>query len=254
MNWFSRFLESILLTGQVVLRLFHGRLYRRNTVEQLSLVGTESLLVVLITALVISGVFTIQVAREFINFGASSAIGGVLALALAREMTPVLTAVVVAGRVGSAFAAELGTMEVTEQIDALRVLRTNPVEYLVVPRVIACALMVPILTVISLITGILGGLLICVSRYGLTASSFLNSAQNFLAGSDLIFSVIKAFVFGVAIAIIGCSWGLTTTGGAKGVGRSTTAAVVTALLTIFIANFFMSWLFFPGTGSSVNML
>ena len=145
--WFQRLFSSILLAGQVVLYLLKGRLYHRNTVDQMSLVGTESVGVVLITALVISGVFTIQVAREFINFGAASAIGGVLALALAREMTPVLTAVVVAGRVGSAFAAELGTMEVTEQVDALKVLRTNPVEYLVVPRVLACAMMMPILTI-----------------------------------------------------------------------------------------------------------
>ncbi|MGK7911577.1 MAG: MlaE family lipid ABC transporter permease subunit [Synechococcus sp.] len=252
--WFRRLFSSILLAGQVVLYLLKGRLYHRNTVDQMSLVGTESLGVVIITALVISGVFTIQVAREFINFGAASAIGGVLALALAREMTPVLTAVVVAGRVGSAFAAELGTMEVTEQVDALKVLRTNPVEYLVVPRVLACAMMMPILTILALIAGIMGGLIICVAYYGLTTSAFMNSARNFLAGSDIIICCVKALVFGVAIAIIGCGWGLTTTGGAKGVGRSTTAAVVTSLLCIFVANFVLSFFFFQGAGGAFNTL
>ena len=228
--------------------LLRGRIYRRNALEQMSIVGTESLGVVLLTSVVIAGVFTIQVAREFINFGASTAIGGVLSLALAREMTPVMTAVVIAGRVGSAFAAELGTMEVSEQIDALRVLRTNPVEYLVVPRVLACSIMLPILTLMSLVMGMAGGLFICINRYNLSANTFLDSAQTFLAGSDILACGIKAVVFGALIAIIGCSWGLTTTGGAKGVGQSTTAAVVTALLGIFIANFFLSLLFFQGTG------
>ena len=252
--WFKRLFSSILLAGQVVLYLLKGRLYRRNTIDQMSMVGTESVGVVAITAVVISGVFTIQVAREFINFGAASAIGGVLALALAREMTPILTAVVVAGRVGSAFAAELGTMEVTEQVDALKVLRTNPVEYLVIPRVLACAMMVPILTVLALIIGIAGGLMICITYYGLTTSIFMNSARNFLAGSDIIICCFKAFVFGVAIAIIGCGWGLTTTGGAKGVGKSTTAAVVTSLLCIFVANFLLSFLFFQGAGTASSSL
>ncbi len=254
MRWFQRLLQALLLGGQVIVSVLRGRLYRRNTFEQLTAVGTDSLGIVLLTAVVISGVFTIQVAREFISFGASSAIGGVLSLALAREMTPVITAVVLAGRVGSAFAAELGTMEVSEQVDALRVLRTEPVEYLVVPRVFACCLMTPVLTVLSLIVGIIGGLVVCVSLYGLNATMFLSSAQNFLTTADLLASLLKSLVFGALIAVIGCNWGLTTTGGAKGVGRSTTAAVVTALLSIFVTNFFMSWLFFQGTGSALSNL
>jgi phospholipid/cholesterol/gamma-HCH transport system permease protein len=194
-------------------------------------------------------VFTIQVAREFIFFGAGSFVGGVLSLALTRELAPVLTAVVVAGRVGSAFAAEIGTMRVTEQIDALYILKTDPIDYLVIPRVIACSLMLPLLTIISLVTGLLGGLLISDSLYGISYSLFLQSAQNFLETWDLISSMLKSLIFGILIAIIGCSWGLTTTGGAKGVGQSTTTAVVTSLLAIFVANFFLSWLMFQGTGN-----
>ncbi|MBD2540979.1 MlaE family lipid ABC transporter permease subunit, partial [Coleofasciculus sp. FACHB-SPT36] len=196
-------------------------------------------------------VFTIQVAREFVNLGAGSAVGGVLALSLCRELGPVLTAVILAGRVGSAFAAEIGTMRVTEQIDALYMLKTDPIDYLVIPRAIACCLMLPVLTILSILTGMAGGLLIARNLYGIAPNVFLESARNFLQVWDLCSALIKAFFFGALIAVIGCSWGLTTTGGAKGVGQSTTTAVVTALLAIFISNFFLSWLMFQGTGSAV---
>jgi phospholipid/cholesterol/gamma-HCH transport system permease protein len=141
-------------------------------------------------------------------------------------------------------------MRVTEQIDALYILKTDPIDYLVIPRVIACSLMLPLLTIISLVTGLLGGLFISDSLYGISYSLFLQSAQNFLETWDLISSMLKSLIFGVLIAIIGCSWGLTTTGGAKGVGQSTTTAVVTSLLAIFVANFFLSWLMFQGTGNA----
>ncbi len=234
-----------------MVHLLTGKIHRRNTLDQMALVGPASLLIALVTAGFVGMVFTIQVSREFINLGAGSAVGGVLALALCRELAPVLTAVVLAGRVGSAFAAELGTMQVTEQIDALYVLKTDPIDYLVIPRVIACCLMLPILTVLSLLTGLGGGLLIATSLYGISQTTFLDSVQNFLSVWDLCSAPIKGVVFGALIAIIGCSWGLTTTGGAKGVGQSTTTAVVTSLLAIFISNFFLSWVMFQGMGSAV---
>jgi phospholipid/cholesterol/gamma-HCH transport system permease protein len=246
--WFQRLSAAGLLAGQVFLHLLRARIHRRNTLDQMIIVGPESLTIALITAAFVGMVFTIQVAREFIFFGAGSYVGGVLSLALTRELAPVLTAVVVAGRVGSAFAAEIGTMRVTEQIDALYMLKTDPIDYLVIPRVLACSLMLPVLTMISLVTGLLGGLLISDSLYGISYTLFLQSAQNFLEVWDIISSMIKSIMFGVLIAVIGCSWGLTTTGGAKGVGQSTTTAVVTSLLAIFIANFFLSWLMFQGTG------
>ncbi|MDA0266834.1 MAG: MlaE family lipid ABC transporter permease subunit [Cyanobacteria bacterium] len=250
-QWSRRLLAAILLGGQVVMHLISRPLHRRNTIEQMAAVGPESLLIALLTASFVGMVFTIQVTREFINFGASTAVGGVLALTLARELAPVLTAVILAGRVGSAFAAEIGTMKVTEQIDALQILKTDPVDYLVIPRVVACALMLPVLTLLSFLTGMGGGLLIATNLYGISQTVFLTSAQNFLSIWDLISAIIKAFIFGLLIAVIGTSWGLTTTGGAKGVGQSTTTAVVTALLAIFISNFFLSWLMFQGTDSAV---
>lgn len=250
--WLQRLLAAAFLAGQVLLHLLKGKIHRRNTIEQMATVGPESLMIAMLTATVIGMVFTIQTAREFLNFGAGSAVGGVLALALTRELAPVMTGVVLAGRVGSAFAAELGTMRVTEQIDALYMLKTDPIDYLVIPRVIACFLMLPILTILAIIFGMAGGLLVTTTFFGnsITQSMFLDSASDLLSIWDLCAAAFKAFCFGTLIAVIGCSWGLTTTGGAKGVGQSTTTAVVTALLAIFIANFFLTWLMFQGTGSS----
>ena len=250
-RWTSRLVAAIFLGGQVMVHLLTKKIHYRNTLDQMMMVGPASLMIALITAAFVGMVFTIQVAREFISLGAGSAVGGVLALALCRELAPVLTAVVLAGRVGSAFAAELGTMRVTEQIDALYMLKTDPIDYLVIPRVIACCLMLPMLTVFSLLTGLAGGLLISTTLYGISQSVFLDSIQSFLSFWDLCSAPIKGFFFGALIAVIGSSWGLTTTGGAKGVGQSTTTAVVTSLLAIFISNFFLSWVMFQGTGSAV---
>lgn len=246
--WSQRSLAAAFLGGQVLIHLLNGKIHRRNTIEQLDAVGPESLLIVLITAGTIGAVFTVQVAREFISFGASGAVGGVLAIALSRELAPIVTAVVLAGRVGSAFAAEIGTMRVSEQIDALYMLKTDPIDYLVIPRVIACCFMMPILTILGLMVGLIGGMFLATTSYGISQSAFLDSVRSFLEISDLLSAMLKALIFGALIAIIGCSWGLTTTGGAKGVGQSTTAAVVTALLAIFITNFFLSWIMFQGVG------
>ncbi len=246
-----RLVNALFLAGQILVHILSGRIHRHNLLEQMAFVGPSSLVISLITAAFVGMVFTIQVAREFIYFGATTAVGGVLAIALARELAPVLTAVVVAGRVGSAFAAEIGTMRVTEQIDALQMLKTDPVDYLVTPRVVACSLMLPILTIFSLLMGMAGGLFIADTLYDISRRIFLESIKNFLQPWDLMAALLKSAVFGALIAIIGCNWGLTTTGGAKGVGQSTTAAVVISLLAIFIANFFLSWLMFQGTGSVV---
>lgn len=243
-KWSRRLTAAAFLGGQSLVHLFGGKIHRRNTLEQLTIVGPESLAIILITAATIGMVFTVEVAAEFLRFGVGSAVGGVLALALGREMAPLITAVVLAGRVGSAFAAEIGTMQVTEQIDALYMLKTDPIDYLVIPRVIACCVMTPVLTLLSFVTGMLGGLLLSDWIYNISNAVFLDSARTLLRPYDLICSLIKGLVFGWLIATIGCSWGLTTTGGAKGVGQSTTTAVVTALLLIFISNFLLSWLMF----------
>ncbi len=253
-SWGKRCWQAVLLTGQAIFLLLTRPLDRRQTLEQMMSVGPASLVIALITAAVIGMIFTIQVAREFLALGAGSAVGGILAIALSRELCPIMMAVVVAGRVGSAFAAEIGTMRVSEQIDALYMLKTNPVEYLVLPRLLACCLMVPMLSILALFTGLAGGLIIAQAFYGIAYTVFLDSIKEFLTVWDILSGPIKGIVFGGLIAIIGCNWGLTTKGGAKGVGQSTTAAVVTSFLAIFVANFLLTWIMFRGAGQGASLI
>jgi phospholipid/cholesterol/gamma-HCH transport system permease protein len=247
-SWLRRSGMAVLLVGRTIYCLLNRRPDWGVTLEQMMEAGPASLVIALITAAIIGMIFTIQVAREFQALGAGSLVGGILALALGRELCPIMMAIVVAGRVGSAFAAELGTMRVSEQIDALYMLKTDPVEYLVMPRLIACCIMVPALTVLGLVMGLGAGMFIAQSLYGIASSVFLDSIRQFLQIWDIVCGPLKGLVFGFLIAIIGCNWGLTTDGGAKGVGQSTTAAVVTTLLAIFVANFILSWIMFQGSG------
>jgi phospholipid/cholesterol/gamma-HCH transport system permease protein len=251
-RWFQRFLVTLFLGGQVLLRLLQGKIDRRKIMEHLVTVGLDSLRSVLLIAFFAGMIFTVQSARELLRFGAVGAVGGAFAVAFCRELAPVLTAGVVAGQVGSAFAAEIGEMQVTEQIDALYMLRTNPVDYLVVPRVIACCVMLPILAIFSVAVGILGGLFVAVNFYELEPSVFLESVRTFLGPWDLVTVAIKSFIFGLIIALVGCGWGLTTTGGGKGVGQAATAAVVTSWVFIFVADFFLSLLMFHELGITRN--
>ncbi len=253
-SWLQRSWAAVLLLGRTLFCLLTRKIDVRNSIKQLMFVGPASLVIAMITAAVIGMIFTIQVAREFLALGAGSAVGGILAIALSRELSPIMMAVVVAGRVGSAFAAEIGTMRVTDQIDALYMLKTDPVEYLVVPRLIACCVMVPILSILALMIGLLGGLIIAQGVYNIASTVFLDSIRTFLGVWDVFAGPIKGIIFGILIAIIGCNWGLTTRGGAKGVGQSTTAAVVTSLLAIFVSNFILSWIMFKGSGSGASLI
>jgi phospholipid/cholesterol/gamma-HCH transport system permease protein len=248
-RWFQRFLVTLFLGGQVLLRILQGKIDRRKIMEHLVTVGLDSLGSVLLIAFFGGMVFTFQLARELIRFGAVGAVGGTFAVAFCGELAPLLTAGVVAGQVGSAFAAEIGEMQVTEQIDALYMLRTNPIDYLVVPRVIACCIMLPILTIFSVAVGILGGLFVAVNFYELEPSVFLESVRTFLGPWDLVTVAIKSFIFGLIIALVGCGWGLTTAGGGKGVGQAATAAVVTSWVFIFVADLFISLLMFHELGT-----
>jgi phospholipid/cholesterol/gamma-HCH transport system permease protein len=245
----KRFLMAILLGGQIPVRLFTGKLYYRNVLEHMFAAGPQSLNPVLMTNFFAGMIFTVQTGRELVRFNAVDAVGGAFAIAFCRELAPILTASIIAGQVGSAFAAEIGSMRVTEQIDALQMLKTDPVDYLVVPRVIACCLMMPVMTILGLVTGISGGMFIGNYLFNLPMSEFLRSVQSVIVLSDLLNIVIKAFIFGAIVAIFGCSWGLTTTGGVKGVGQSVTAAVVTTWVSIFVVNFFLSLVLFHELGA-----
>lgn len=247
-----RALAAWVIAGQVIARVFKGKIHTRNALQQLEVVGPGSSGVCLLTAAFVGMAFTIQFVREFTRLGLTRSVGGVLALAFSRELSPVVTSIIIAGRVGSAFAAELGTMQVSEQTDTLRVLGTDPVDYLIIPRVIACCLALPILTLICFSVSLAASVLLADGVYNVSANIILESARRSLHPWDIISAMVKSTVFGGLISVISCAWGVTTLGGAKGVGESTTSAVVISLVCIFIADFILSWCFFQGAGDALK--
>lgn len=230
---FSLFWETIKTISRSKINL-------KNTYEQMVRIGIDSIPVSVITALFVGMVFAVQIATEFTKFGAGKMVGGVMAIAVARELAPILTAVVLSGRVGAAMAAELGTMNVTQQIDAMYSLGTTPIRFLVIPRFIASCIMFPVLTMFADIVGFVGSYLICVYVAQISSGGYMETAEQFLKIADVMGGLFKAIIFGGAITIIACYKGLSAKNGAKGVGEATTSAVVVALITVFIANYFMS--------------
>lgn len=239
-KYILRCLSSVLLLGQVFLRLVRGKTYYRKIMEHMVTVGPGAIAPVLLVSGFAGMIFTIQTARELGKFGAIEAVGGAFALAFCRELAPILTASVIAGQVGSAFAAELGSMQVTEQIDALYMLKTDPIDYLVLPRIIACCLMMPLMMIFALVMGVIGGAFVALHIYQVIPATFLESIRNFLEPADLGIILIKGLIFGTLVAVNGCSWGMTTRGGAREVGESVTTAVVTTWVAIFIMDFLIS--------------
>ena len=242
---------TLLLAGNVCYRLLlkpsvklKKRINMKQTVEQIARIGPETLGVAMMTSSFVGLVFTIQFCKEFSKVGLKNVIGGLLGLAFARELTPVICAIVLAGRVGSAIAAELGTMQVTEQVDQLTVLDTDPVDYLVIPRVLACMISLPILSLISFAQSMAASIILADFRYGVSPNVVIDSAAKYLELSDIGVMSAKSVAFGAVIAVISCGWGTTTIGGAKGVGESTTASVVISLVAIFVVDFVLSMVFF----------
>ena len=221
-----------------------ARIRVRETFEQAALLGVGSWPIVLLTSLFTGMVFSLESAVQAVEYGVGSLVGGAVAFSTARELGPMLTAVVVAGRTGAAIAAEVGSMVVTEQIEALQALGLSPTRMLVVPRLLALVLMLPLLTVLADIVSILGGMWIANTYAHISTESFLTSARSVLPFSDVLKGLFKAAVFGVIIAIVGAYQGLSTRGGAAGVGVSTTRAVVTAIILIFVFNFTLSYLLY----------
>ncbi len=238
------FMEEIgrggLLLGKVLRGLVRRPFPMKLTLEQMEEVGVRSLPVVLITAIFTGAVLALQTFSGFKRFGAEGLVGTVVALSMTRELGPVLASIMVAGRVGSAMAAELGTMRVTEQIDALVTLATDPVRYLVVPRFLAGMIMLPFLVVFADIIGIIGGYFVAVNVLGTSSTIYINRTLQYLEFSDVTIGLLKASVFGMIIALIGCQMGFFTSGGAEGVGRATTKAVVVASILILISNYFLT--------------
>lgn len=225
----------VLLYGETMRQLCH-RPRLRHILAQMSHLGVDSFSIVSLTLLFTGVVLTLQTAHEFIKFGAQSTIGAVIAIAIGRELGPVLVGVVCAGRVGAAITAEISTMKVTEQIDALRVMAVSPVDYLIVPRMIACMIVVPLLTVFGDFIGVLGGWAVAVYYSGISSFLFTNSIHVYVDAYDLVGGIIKAVFFGNVIAVLGCYYGLHAPEGAAGVGRATTRTVVASIIVIFILN------------------
>ena len=235
-RWLRRLGSSCLIGGQALAAAARGRVPIGELSENLMEAGPSSFLVVLIIGMAAGTVFNIQVAAELTKQGAGSTVGGILALGLAREIAPLLTAMLLTGKVATAYAASLGTMKVTEQIDAITMLRTDPVEYLVVPRVIAMLVMSPVQCLLFFGIGMWSGMLSSSMLYRIPPPVFWSSMRTWMQPSDVPSMLLKATVFGLEIAIIACGWGLTTRGGPKEVGTSTTGAVVMILLTIAITD------------------
>ena len=230
---------------RTLVHLTRGNIEYRPTVEQMSSVGVSFLPIVAVTMLFSGMVFSYHVADQASLLGASAYVGWAVAETMARELGPALTAIVVAARAGSAMAAELGTMKVTEQIDALRTMATDPVQYLVVPRYIAGMLMVPVLALIGDIIGVTGGFLMAHLTAGMTLDGYFGSIPGNLEIWTVAAGVIKAIFFGIIIATIGCHQGLYTEKASEEVGHATTRAVVYCIMLIYAANLVLTVLLFP---------
>lgn len=233
-----------ILSVQTVVYTFRGNFSWRDLMTQMVRVGVDSLPVAVVTAAFVGMVFAVQIASEFVKYGAGNIVGGVMGIAVARELAPALTAVVIAGRVGSAFAAEIGTMAVTEQIDAIYAMGSDPIKHLVVPRFIASTVMLPILTIFADLVGFFGGYIVAVFIVGINSFGYMDSASSLLHMSDIMLGIMKGVFFGMVISLIGCYKGMRTSGGAKGVGEATTNSVVNSLMAIFVINYFLSLLFY----------
>jgi phospholipid/cholesterol/gamma-HCH transport system permease protein len=236
--------DLALLTGRAFAALVSPPFETGLWIEQMEQIGVRSLGVAGITTLFTGMVMALQTAYSLPTLGIKYYIGSVVAKSLVRELGPVLTALIVGGRIGSGMTAEIGTMKVTEQIDALRSMAADPVKKLVVPKLAATLVMLPALTIIGDALGILGGLVVAILQLNLPASLYWNDVLSSLTLADVASGIGKAFFFGYFIAIVGCYNGLTTTGGADGVGRATTNTVVLAAILVLISDFFLTKLFY----------
>ena len=216
----------------------------RRTVAQMVEIGVNTLPIAMIMATFVGMVLAVQAYHQFKQFDMESYIGSLVSVSMCMELGPVLTAIIVAGRIGSSTAAEIGTMKVTEQIDALHTLAVNPIRYLAVPRLWAALIMLPVLTIFTDFIGMFGGYLMGVFKYGIRSSVYIDKTILFLYPWDIISGLIKAFFFGAIIVIVGCHKGFTTSGGAEGVGKAATSAVVISSILILVSDYFLTVLLF----------
>jgi phospholipid/cholesterol/gamma-HCH transport system permease protein len=219
---------------------FYGRLFLRHVIE----IGYFSLPVVAMTAIFTGMVLALQTYTGFARFNAEGAVANVVVLSITRELGPVIAGLMVAGRIGASFAAEIGTMRVTDQIDALTTLSTNPMKYLVAPRLLAGTVALPFLVLIADILGVMGGWLIGSAKLGFSSAGYLRATLDFMQTMDVVSGLVKAAVFGFLIALMGCWCGYNSKGGAQGVGAATTSAVVISSILILALDYIITEMFF----------
>lgn len=237
LDGFGRF---TLLAGAVLRAAGRRRFPLRDTLVQLEAIGVRSTTIVAITAVFTGMVLALQTAYALTRFGAKPYVGSIVGLAIVRELGPVLAALMVGGRVGAGITAEIGSMQVTEQVDAIRAMGADPVQKLVLPRVLAATLALPLLTVLANVLGVLGGLVIADLQYNISPSFYMQTITRAVQVEDFFSGVAKTLFFGWTIAMVGCHAGLTTQGGTVGVGRATTRAVVTASIAVLVSDFFLT--------------
>jgi len=247
-KWAGRVVSSTggmtLMLVQAVLWIFVPPLKLRNIFRQMEFVGVNSLFVVILTGAFTGAVLALQSYNALKRFGAESLVGPTVALSMARELGPVLTGLMVTGRAGSAMATELGTMRVTEQIDALYTMAVNPVKYLVSPRILAGVFMMPVLAIVTDFVGVLGGYFVAVKMLGVNSGVYIGRTVDFVQAQDIFDGLIKASVFGLILSIVACYHGFNTTGGAAGVGEAATKSVVMGCVLILVADYFLTSVMF----------
>ena len=244
LDGFAALGRVVLFAGSVVGHLTRPPFYFREFGQSLLQIGWHSLPVVGLTALFTGGALALQIYSGGARFNAESVVPSIVAIGMARELGPVLGGLMVAARVASSIAAEIGTMKVTEQVDALVTLSTNPMKYLTVPRVLAATLAVPVLVAVGDSIGIAGGWLVGISRLGFNSATYLQNTKDFLEFWDVGSGLVKGAVFGFIVALMGCYYGLNSGRGAQGVGAATKSAVVAASVAILAANYVLTGLFF----------
>jgi phospholipid/cholesterol/gamma-HCH transport system permease protein len=228
------------LTGRALRNILRTPHYSDDVFLQMDIIGVGGLPIVICVGFFAGAVMAMQMAKALSQYGAVSQTGQIVSITLVRALGPVLTAIVVAGRTSSGIASELGSMKVTEQIDAMRALGTDPVQKLVTPRLIAACVVLPLLTIVADFVGIFGGFLVAYFVLTLTPNQYWNTAWQALTFTDVFFGLLMPFVFAFAIVLVGCYYGLRTTGGTQGVGRATTQAVVVSSVLIFVLTLFIT--------------
>jgi phospholipid/cholesterol/gamma-HCH transport system permease protein len=236
--------EFFTLAGKAFQNIIRSPHYHDDIALQMDVIGVGSLSIVLLTGFFSGGVMALQMSRALAQYGATGQVGQIVAITLVRELGPVLTALLVAGRNASGIASELGSMKVTEQIDAMRALGTDPIQKLVTPRLIATSFVLPLLTIIADFVGLIGGYVVAVPMLALTTGSqYWNNAWRSLQYNDIAQGLFKPLIFAMIISLVGCFYGMRTTGGTQGVGQATTQAVVVASVWIFVVTFIITRVF-----------